>query len=205
MSRWRRDVIRRVVAICLLSGAGIGVVHLAAPPRPASLAILVTAKDLASGTVLTEGDLTTRTVAADVGDLFLVEPGLAIGRRLAGPARRGEALTASRFVPRSVAEGLTSDLVALHVLVVDARSLDLAHAGSRVSLHDLDGALIVRAVLVLSIDPPDEEGLGLGAIGDPKSGLVVAMPRELVPQVLTRRGLDGSPPTVHLVLDSTPT
>ncbi|HQF04690.1 MAG TPA: hypothetical protein PK868_11895, partial [Phycicoccus sp.] len=84
-------------------------------------------------------------------------------------------------------------------------SLDLAHAGSRVSLHDLDGALIARDVLVLSIDPPPEEGMGLGSLSEQRSGLVVAMSRDLVPQVLARHGLDGTPPTVHLVLDSTPT
>ncbi len=200
-SRWRRVLVRRLAAITALLAAAWSVVGLIAPP-PAPRVVVVTATaDLPSGHLLGAQDLELRSRATPVDGPVLSRDSLAIGRRLAAPIARGEPVTTTRLVPRSVAEGLTDDLVALHVTVTDPRSLDLVAPGLHVTLHDLEGLEVARSVLVLSLDEPDEQNSLPLSTSAARTGLVVALPRGIVPHLLGGTGAAEHGPTVHLVLD----
>lgn len=201
LSRWRRRVLRRVIAAVLLGAAAICVLRLSAPAVLPTTDVVVLTRDLPSGSIITDEMVTTRSLPAPVAGGALRDTSGAIGRRLAGPVGQGEALTPLRFVPRSLADGLEAGVVALHVEVVDPRSLDLVASGMRVSLHDLDGTLVAPRVLVLSIDTLPETGITLAPPRETAPGLVIALPRDLVPAILARKGIEAQRPTLHLVLD----
>lgn len=199
-SRWQLTLGRRVLAAVCLGGAAALTVDLCTPPAPSSYAVVTAARDLPSGIVLTDGDLAVADVPGLVGPVGTrVEE--FVGRQLAAPIGAGEALSATRVVPRSTAEGLPPGQVALHVRVVDPAALRLLSAGLRVALHDPDGQPLAVGVVVLAVDPPPDAS-GLWPAGSSEGiGLVVALPRDRVPAVLARRGIDPSAPLVHVVLE----
>jgi Flp pilus assembly protein CpaB len=93
---WRRGALLRRAAAGLL--ATLALVLALTPARDAGTAVVVAARDLASGTALVDSDLAVaRWPAALVPAGALRAPGDAAGRVLAGAARAGEPLTDVRL------------------------------------------------------------------------------------------------------------
>src|SRR3954469_6825131 len=116
--RVRRAVLRRrrlLAALCALVAVWAGVRATAAAP-PARVAVTVAAHDLGAGTVLRPSDLTSVGFApGTVPSGHIRDP---VGRRLAGPLRRGQPITDTALLGAALVSD-RSDLVALPVRLPD--------------------------------------------------------------------------------------
>lgn len=173
----RRAVLRRrrlLAAVLTAVAVAAGLRAVAAPP-PATVSVLVAARDLPAGTELESADLVTAEFApGSAPDDLAADPH---GQTLAAPLRRGEPVTDVRLVGPQLTEGLT-DLTATPVRLPDAGMVDLLRVGDRVDLVAADprgsGAdTVARDVPVLAI--PAEDAGGPGAAGLPGRLVVVGV------------------------------
>lgn len=155
---------RRLIAAALAALA----VALALPvlaPSTSGVPVLTATRDLPGGAVLEPGDLVRVTVErAPDGALSTGWE----GQLLAGPVRRGEALTDVRVVGRSLLDGLGAHLVATPVRLADPAAALLLRSGDVVDVlaaatrEDGPGyAEVVAAsarVVAVPAASPDEEG-----------------------------------------------
>ncbi|MFC7491245.1 MULTISPECIES: SAF domain-containing protein [unclassified Knoellia] len=206
-ARWRRWALRRTVAVACAVAALLALVGIVRPPSPATTTVLVAARALPAGTVLTASDVRSADLESRpraVGAVGAVaDPDELVGRRLASRVQVGEVLTVGRLVPQTPADGLPTDHVAAHVLLADERSLDLVSAGQRVTLFaDTGGSAVARDVLVLGVDTPDDGGLPTSLPGSHVSprGLVIALSPTALDQVFAGQRPDGGPPRVLAVV-----
>ena len=160
MLRRRRPLATVLAGIAVATG-----IHAAAAPPPPRVPLLVAARDLPAGIVLAADDLSEVAFPPDsVPDDVAAAP---VGRVLAAPLRRGEAVTDVRLVGPGLAEG-HPDVTALPVRLPDAAMVDLLRVGDRVDLLATDpqggGASVVATdvpVLAIPRASPDGEGAGL--------------------------------------------
>jgi len=193
MPLWARaKLLRRgrlLLAAMLLALAG-----LTAIPNPSSaldargVDVLVAARDLTGGLVLTAGDLrTVRLPAAAVPAGALAVDGSAVGRTLAGSVRRGEPLTDARVVGPGLAMlagGPGS--VAAPIRLADPAVAALLREGDRVDVVAVTGSgqtsKVVSDAEVLAV-PALPDG---SPFGSPSDGalVVLAVPEWLAPRVI---------------------
>lgn len=133
----RRALSRRrgLLAAGLAAGAVASSLSVLAPRAEAGVTVLTAAADLAAGTTLTAGDLRLAELPqgfAPTGALAAVDA--ALGRILAAPVRRGEALTDVRLAGSDLLGGRTDGAVAVPVRIADAASAALLTAGDRVDV-----------------------------------------------------------------------
>lgn len=199
-ARWRRWALRRAAAVACAVAAVVALVGVVRPPPPPTTPVLVAARALASGTVLVDGDLRLVRLPRDPPPVAtLRDPGALVGRRLSGPVLGGEAITTTRLVPRTPADGLPPGTVAAHVLVADERILDLVSPGHRVTLFaEVGGAAVADDVLVLGVDTPDRASVTepLPGVGSPARGLVCALPAADLERVFAGQRPEGGAPRV---------
>lgn len=206
-ARWRRWALRRGAAAICAAAAVLTLVGLVRPPSPPTTAVLVAARDLPLGAVLTTKDV--RTVQHPGGPDAVGAVGALsrahdlAGRRTTSRVPVGELVTSSRLIPRSAAEGLPADTVAAHVLHADERSLDLVAAGQRVTIFaDTGGNALAVNVLVLGVDTPENPTLtgSLPGAGAPPRGLVLALAPAALERVFAGQRPDGGPPRILTVV-----
>lgn len=200
-ARWRRTVARRALS-ALLAAAAVGlVVAELRPPPPPSATVLVAARAVPAGTVLALGDVRAAATAVDAaqpGALTAVPD--AVGRRVGAALAPGEALTASRLVPRSPVDGLPRGRVALHVVAADPASVDLLTPGIGVRVYPaVGGPPLARDARVLSTDPPDSRGDPWAADPGAGRGVVLSLSAVEADAVLAGHGALDGPVTVALV------
>ncbi len=184
---WSRTVAaRRVAASALVVLAAAAALR--SDPDGEHLAIVVAARDLAPGVELTAADLTVENrLAESIPDGSQSELGAVTGARLAGPMRRGEAITDVRLLGPRLAEsaaGPDARIVPLHL--ADGALVDLIRPGDVVDVlaADMPGGsptsgvnsprpqlLAGHAVVVLVSEKPN----GPGADGDNRV-VLVALP-----------------------------
>ncbi|MFL6129375.1 MAG: Flp pilus assembly protein CpaB [Mycobacteriales bacterium] len=132
---------RRVLAVVLLVAAVVVALRPEAPsstlgPPPAGRAVVVAARDMPAGTILAKPDLRTAELPADVvpaGTALEVQP--LLGRTVAGPVRRGEAVTDARLVGPGLTTGLGArESSAVPVRLADAAAAALVRPGDRVDV-----------------------------------------------------------------------
>lgn len=163
----RRAVLRRRRPLAAaLAGIAVatGIQSVAAPPPP-RVPLLVAARDLPAGIVLASDDLTEVALSPDVvPDAVAAAP---VGRVLAAPLRRGEAVTDVRLVGPGLVEGYP-DVTAVPVRLPDPAMVDLLRVGDRVDLVATDpqggGASVVATdvpVLAIPRASPGADGSGL--------------------------------------------
>lgn len=137
-----------------------------APPPPPTEPVLVAARDLPAGAVLSARDLRSAPYAVGTApDGLVTDP---VGRALAGPVRRGEPVTSARVVE----PGLLTDhpaLVAVPVRIPDATTVSLLRVGDHVDLVAADPAAgravtVASDALVLAL-PREPEKLSGGTTG----------------------------------------
>ncbi|WP_110183101.1 Flp pilus assembly protein CpaB [Nocardioides solisilvae] len=174
---WRTRVLahrRLLVAACLGVAVAAGV-RAVAPPPPATEPVLVAARDLPSGTVLTSDDLVrARWPAGSRPDGAAARWA---GRTLAAPLRRGEPLTDVRLTAPSLVDGYPG-LVALPVRLPDAAAVGLLRVGDEIDLVASDpeagtAEVVASGSPVLAL-PLDDAG-GAVAAGQPTGGRLVVL------------------------------
>lgn len=146
----RRAVLARRRPLAALCAAGAVATALLAvrPPPPPTVPVEVAARDLSSGTVLRPGDVVRRSLPADaVPDGSVADPE---GRTLAGPLRRGEAVTDVRLVAPGLADGYPGR-VALPVRIADPDAVALLRAGDHVDLLAADPRRGTASALALDV------------------------------------------------------
>lgn len=182
IGRWPR-LLAALACLLLAAVSAVDAAH-GAPAtsqrRAPTASVVVAARDLPAGRVLTRRDL-----AVERWPTAIRPPGSAgneagrVGERLAGPVRSGEAVTATRTVGPSLIDGLPTGVAAIPVAVA-GRAVDLVRPGEHVELlatasddamADINGAggrnggtppvaviapsLVVLAVLPGEADDPD--------------------------------------------------
>lgn len=166
---------RRLLAATLTAVAVLAILRVLAPPPAPTQPVVVAARDLPGGVVLTAGDLTV--VDYPVGIVpagLLADPA---GRTLAGPMRRGEPVSDRRVVGPALAAGHPGR-VAMPVRIPDAASVGLLRVGDRIDLVSADprrgsAQVLVRAAAVLAL--PEEPDTSL-----PGRLVVAAVPPDTV-------------------------
>ena len=132
---WSRTVAaRRIAAGALVVLAAV--VALRPDPNTDSVDIVIAARDLAPGVELSSADVRIESrMATTVPDGSLSDLAAVVGATLAGPARRGEALTDVRLLGPRLAEsaaGPNARIVPLHL--DDTALLDLIRPGDVVDV-----------------------------------------------------------------------
>jgi pilus assembly protein CpaB len=172
---------RRLIAALLAGAAVLSALSALRPPAIATVRIWAAARDLTGGAALARDDLRVeRLPAADVpsGALGATHP--IVGRMLAAPVRRGEALTDVRLLSTALLTALgTSGLVAVPVRVADGpATAALVQPGDRVDVvaaadpqdaGSVTTATVARGLRVLAVP-----GRSADAAGDTGGLLVVA-------------------------------
>lgn len=174
--RLRRNLRRGVAAGLVLTAALL----LLVPTRPvAGSPIVVLTRDLPVGAVLAGTDLRT-TTAPDPPDGALADPVTAVGRTLAGAARRGEVLTDVRLVePAGPQPG--PGQVAVPVRPADVTVTALLRPGMHVAVvavaADGTASMLVADAVVLLIPPAGDRR-------DQAPPVVLAVPADLADRVI---------------------
>lgn len=174
--RLRRNLRRGAAAALVLTAALL----LLVPPRPTPGApLVVLAHDLPVGAVLAGSDLRT-TAAPDPPDGALADPAAAVGRTLAGAARRGEVLTDVRLVdPAGPQPG--PGRVAVPVRPADATVTELLRPGMHVAVvavaADGTASMLVGDAVVLLIPPAGDRR-------EQAPPVVLAVPADLADPVI---------------------
>lgn len=139
---------RALLAAGLTAGAVAAGLSVVAPAPPPTVEVLAAARDLVAGAVVAQEDLTVVALpVAAVPSGALTDATLALGRLLAGPVRRGEALTDVRVVGSGLLEKATVGTVAVPLRLADPAAAALLRAGDRVDvLAATDGAPVAATV-----------------------------------------------------------
>lgn len=199
---WQRTRLRRMVSAGLVAAA----VWLAAtaflpktPPR--GIPIVVVARDLMPGHVLTRSDLMVADWPRDLGPGGVVaDPGALVGKALGAGMSRGEAVTAARVRGPGLLTGAPAGLVAAHIRLADPAMAAMVKPGDQVDLISSAGEVVATDVVVLAVDPsPEGSGWSATASGPP-SGVVVAVGRGEAVRLATADPSGLSTPTFNLVL-----
>ena len=177
---WRRVLARRRPLAALFAALAVLTAVRAASQDPdPTVEVLVAAADLPGGTTIGTSDVVVAHFREDTAPAGALRPAdQAVGRVLAAPLRRGEALTDVRLVTPGLLAGYPG-LVATPVRVADAASAALLRVGDRVDLvaADPEGRTAVpvarRApVVALPRSATADQGLEPGGL------VVVAVPEE---------------------------
>lgn len=182
---------RRVLRGIAIAIAAVMVVGILKPGAREGVTVLVAARDLPGGTILSAADLQAKKVPGDLLPDQPLKPGAAIlGRTLTGPARRGEVLTDQRILSPSLL--LEPGTVAAPIRLADSASASILHAGDRVDVFAAvtrnDKPLvqrITRNVLVLAVPIPAEGEVNDGAL------VVLAVSSEIATK-LARAALEAT-------------
>jgi pilus assembly protein CpaB len=201
-ARWRRVVIRRVLSVLLATAAVVVVLAQLRPSPPPLVEVVVAARDVAAGAVLTPADVRVDTAPeSSVQPHGLTRSADAVGRRVGSGLAAGEAVTARRLVPRGVVDGLPAGRVALHVVAADPASVDLLAPGSSVRVYPVGGGPpLARDADVLATDPPTSVAGALAVeAAPPGRGVVLSLSAIEADAVLAGHGSLEGPVTVALV------
>jgi Flp pilus assembly protein CpaB len=126
---------RGLLAAGLAAGAIASALGVLAPRPPAGVPVLTVTRDLAAGTALAAADLDRTELPRGLAPAgALVSAAEVVGRVLAAPVRRGEALTDVRLAGADLLTSRGAGLVAVPVRVADAASAALVTAGDHVDV-----------------------------------------------------------------------
>jgi pilus assembly protein CpaB len=154
----RMLLLRRVAAAVLVGLAAI----MALPPHSGRVAgdiVVVAARDLGPGIVVEASQLTLRRLPAQaIPDGAARSPAAVLGRTLAAPVRRGEALTDVRLAGPDLIQSISHDpeLVSVPLRLADPGIAALLHAGAIVDVvtvgpqHD-EPVMLARGARVLAV------------------------------------------------------
>jgi Flp pilus assembly protein CpaB len=143
--------------------------------------VLVARHDLRSGHVLAASDLRKATVPPSSRPSHALGRGAAIGRRVAGPMRAGEAITDYRVLQDDALSGYADNAVLTTIRVDRADGLTGLHVGDRVDVVAVDpdgeskAKVVARAVEVVTLPSSgDSEVVPVGIVTTEKIALALA-------------------------------
>lgn len=173
--------------------------RLLAPAEPIRVDVIVAARDMVSGTQLTDSDLTVASVPEQwrpVGSASPQSRGDIVGRVLSVPLVQGETVSPHQLVPRGPADGLPPGRVAVHVVAADPAGLALIHPGLLVTLYPAAGGpAVAHEARVLSVDPPPLSEVA-ALVSEGSRGLTVAVAPAQSEAIHTAPRADEGPPRV---------
>ncbi|MFN2535946.1 MAG: SAF domain-containing protein [Pseudonocardiaceae bacterium] len=151
-------LLRRVAAAVLVGLAAITALYSSRDPFPGEM-IVVAARDLGPGTVVEANQLTVRRLPAQtVPDGAARSPAAVLGRMLAAPVRRGEALTDIRLTGPDLTRLISSnpELVSVPLRLADPGVAALLRAGSTVDVVTVgpqqgEPVVLARGAQVLAV------------------------------------------------------
>lgn len=172
---------RRLLA-AVFTGLGVLTALSALSREPEGTAVLVARHDLRSGHVLTASDVRTATVPTTSRPSHSLGRGAAVGRRVAGPMRAGEAITDYRVMQGDALAGYADDAVLTTIRVDRADGLTGLHVGDRVDVVAVDpdgeskAKVVARAVEVVTLPPSSSESevVSVGIVTTEKIALALA-------------------------------
>ena len=172
---------RRLLA-AVFTGLAVLTALSALSREPDGISVLVARHDLRSGHVLTASDLRTTTMPPAARPSNTLGRGAAIGRRVAGPMRAGEAITDYRVLQDDALSGYAADAVLTTIRVDRADGLTGLHVGDRIDVIAVDpdgeskAAVVARAVEVVTLPPSngDSEVVSVGIVTTEKVALTLA-------------------------------
>lgn len=185
--RWRHAVL----AAAVLCGGAV-VVHELRPPAPATVAVVVLARDVPAGSELGAADVVTADLPRElVTERMLRSPPEAVGERLAVGLPAGYPLATEVLVGPGLAAGTPPGDVLVPVRLADAAVARTLRPGDRVDLlaasadaaaSEGDAQVVAAGALVMA----REEDGGGGLIGGEESAslVFVAVPRGTAPAVV---------------------
>lgn len=158
---------RRLIAATLTAVAALAALRTLAPPPAETVEVLVAARDLPSGSLLSDDDLVARDLPADIAPTDVAA--VAAGRVLAAPVGRGEVVTDLRLVGPGLALAHPGETI-VPVRLPDAGMAALLRAGDVVDLTATDpgtgeATLVARDVTVLATPRGVPEGPSGGSGG----------------------------------------
>jgi Flp pilus assembly protein CpaB len=172
---------RRVLA-AVLAGLAVLTGITALRQSPQGSTVLVARHDLRSGHVLAAADLRTTTVPVAARPAHVLDRRAAIGRRVAGPMRAGEAVTDYRVLQGDVLSGYPADSVLTTIRVGRADGLTGLHVGDRVDVVAIDpdgesrARVVARGVEVVTVPraAEDTDVVPVGIVTTEKVALALA-------------------------------
>jgi pilus assembly protein CpaB len=151
LSGWPRRIAAAMCAV-LAAGSALNARSHAITPV-ASGPVVVAARDLAAGTVLTEPDIRLEQWPVAIRPSGLAEQLAGVlGRQVAGAVRTGEAVTLTRLVDGAITAGLPAGMVAAPVQLAGTAAAGFVQPGQRVDL--LAGAPTANAASAVASDAP---------------------------------------------------
>jgi Flp pilus assembly protein CpaB len=172
---------RRLLA-AVFTGLAVLTALSALSREPDDADVLVARHDLRSGHVLTSSDLRTATVPPASRPSHSLGRGAAVGRRVAGPMRAGEAITDYRVMQGDALAGYADDAVLTTIRVDRADGLTGLHVGDRVDVIAVDpdgeskAKVVARAVEVVTLpsSSSDSDVVSVGIVTTEKVALALA-------------------------------
>lgn len=174
------DEHRRLLAAAL---AGLAVLAglTAVRQAPQTQTIAVASRDLRSGQVLSAADVRTTSVSPSAKPANVLDRADAIGRRVAGPMREGEALTDYRLVGPGSLAGYAEGSV-FTTIRVDRADVVTLEVGARVDVvavapgGEAPAEVVARGVEIATVpDEQDEaEAAALGVVTTEEGALALA-------------------------------
>ncbi|MCW2831093.1 MAG: hypothetical protein JWP31_1785 [Aeromicrobium sp.] len=171
---------RRSVA-AVLTGLAVLATVTALRQTPEGRTIVVARHDLRSGHVVTSDDLRTSTMPPQAVPRHVLDREAALGRRVAGPMRAGEALTDYRVLRSDSLEGYDRGAVFTTIRVDRADGASGVHVGDRVDVvavdpdGESDAEVVARGVEIVTVPSGDDaESSSLGVVTSEENALQLA-------------------------------
>jgi len=200
---WQRTRLRRVISACLVASAvWLAMSAFLPKPVPRGIPVVVVARDLMAGHVLTRDDLSIADWPADLSPGgAAASPEVLVGKALGAGMSHGEPVTAARVRGPGLLAGTGSGLVAAHVRLADPAMAAMTTPGDHVDLFSSAGKLVAQDIAVLAVDAVSASG-GWSATPEPglPGGVIVAVAREAAVRLATVDPSGLSESTFSLVL-----
>lgn len=172
---WRSLRVRRAAAAALvLAATALIVVDQRTPDAPP---VVIAAADIRPGSVLDADDVTTVAAPRSLTPPgALTRPGDAVGRRVTGPVRRGEMVTADRLLNSRLPESITGDDTARLVAVrpADETVIALVRQGDLIDVLDADATVLARSAVV-AVAPQSASAQGVTRSASGSQPVLLAM------------------------------
>ncbi|WP_285728176.1 RcpC/CpaB family pilus assembly protein [Psychromicrobium xiongbiense] len=175
---------RRLFAALLLCAAAALTVQQLTPGSTEMVSVVVATSDVATGTALSSANTTvsSRPVTAVPAQAFTSTQEVT-GSRTAVPLRKGQVLTDTLLVGKSLLLGAPPGSVAVPLRLADPATASLFSPGQRVDVvlqstdptgRSLPNSILAHAVPVLWVQPPGQSGGGWMPSGSAEGLVVVA-------------------------------
>ncbi|MBV9652372.1 MAG: flagella basal body P-ring formation protein FlgA [Pseudonocardiales bacterium] len=154
----RAVLLRRVAAAALVAFAAVVALYPQQDHSPGEV-VVVAAQDLSAGTVVEASQLTLRRLPAEaIPDGTAKATAAVLGRTLAAPVRRGEALTDVRLTGSDLVRSIAADpeMVSVPLRLADPDVATLLHAGATVDVVTVgpqqgEPVMLARGARVLAV------------------------------------------------------